>query len=955
MAQQQTRIYIAPDDHTDLMWTADEASYQQALTDMLDYYLGLTDSTMGNAPPFQSRFAADGSFWLWTYERNRSRAQFDQLISRIRDGHVSSPLNTLVSTYGAMPAEAVLRSLYYAGHIERRYGLRFPMALAMENQGLPYGLGSLFAGSGAKYSWRGICNCNTSTPNAATREHDIYWWVGPDGSRILMKWNSMLGNSQKLGGYAESFDPPQSVEDASAYIGTAKWPYNIIASFGRGWDFLETKTDAFVSTAMTKTNATRQVIDSNEEDFFRDFEMTYGASLPNVSASFGNDWDLCSASLAEVSASARRSIEKLRSAEAIETLVALRVPSFLSSRAAARDQFNIDTGKYWEHNWTANGNISKSDRAAWQRGIASEMSSYVDTLTSDGTAALGGLIGKSGTNPRFFAFNPLGSSRTDVADFPYAGSSPVHVMDVTAGTEVPSQLVTVGGTQKLRILASNVPAVGYKVFEIVPGAGSSFPAAATVTGNVFENDRYRVTVASSGAITSLIDKTRGNREFIQQVNGRFANDLGGGSGTLSVESAGPVSVTLLATAGTPLAHNSHITLFNGIDRVDIVDEITQNFTNLQTWGFGFNLDTPDLWHEEVGAVVKAKQLTENGQYSNVNARYDWLTMNHFADMVSETSPVGITLSNADLAFMQMGASTITNLDDVTPSINPLAGGQTDAPLGIPGQGGDSYFLQRFALHTHDALDVVADMRFSLEHQNPLVTGAVTGAGFSGSAAAYPANTYSLVTISDPNAILWAVKPAEEGIGAGIVTRLWNLSGSSVPFTLNLPNPIAAARQLTHIETDIAAASLAGGALSATLGPRQMQTFRLLSAAPPTPGLSFYTVTPCRLTDTRSDNTPLLSGETRTIPVTGHCGIPSTAVSIAANVTAVSPNALGNLNAYASGTLAPFTSTLNFKANTVRANNAVVELGADGGVNISASLAGSGSTSHVLLDVFGYFQ
>jgi alpha-mannosidase len=62
------RIYIAADDHTDYMWSADEETYRQALVEMIDYYLDLTDSTKGNPSEYQSRWNCDGSFWLWTYQ-----------------------------------------------------------------------------------------------------------------------------------------------------------------------------------------------------------------------------------------------------------------------------------------------------------------------------------------------------------------------------------------------------------------------------------------------------------------------------------------------------------------------------------------------------------------------------------------------------------------------------------------------------------------------------------------------------------------------------------------------------------------------------------------------------------------------------------------------------------------------------------------------------------------------
>src|SRR5207344_2846285 len=111
----------------------------------------------------RGRFNTDGSLWIWEYERNRSATQFNRLVGHLRDGSLTMPLNPAVLCYGAMPAEAVLRSMYYAGRLERRLGLRFPLAMAMENQTLPGGLASLWAGSGAQYSWRGVCGCASKT------------------------------------------------------------------------------------------------------------------------------------------------------------------------------------------------------------------------------------------------------------------------------------------------------------------------------------------------------------------------------------------------------------------------------------------------------------------------------------------------------------------------------------------------------------------------------------------------------------------------------------------------------------------------------------------------------------------------------------------------------------------------------------------------------------------------
>ncbi|MDD8027110.1 MAG: glycoside hydrolase, partial [Acidobacteriota bacterium] len=177
-AAAQTRtIYLANDDHTDFMWSSNAEDYKNAFLKMLDYYLDLADSTKDDASEFQSRFSADGSYWLWTYEANRTASEFERLVEKLKSGHITSPLTLLNLVYGAMPAEAVLRSMYYAGGLERRYSLKFKLALAQENQSLPYGVGALWAGAGALYSWRGICGCASRIPDAWDRPYDMYWWT----------------------------------------------------------------------------------------------------------------------------------------------------------------------------------------------------------------------------------------------------------------------------------------------------------------------------------------------------------------------------------------------------------------------------------------------------------------------------------------------------------------------------------------------------------------------------------------------------------------------------------------------------------------------------------------------------------------------------------------------------------------------------------------------------------
>jgi hypothetical protein len=121
--------------------------------------------------------------------------------------------------------------------------------------------------------------------------------------------------------------------------------------------------------------------------------------------------------------------------------------------------------------------------------------------------------------------------------------------------------------------------------------------------------------------------------------------------------------------------------------------------------------------------------------------------------------------------------------------------------------------------------------------------------------------------------------------------------------------------------------------------------------------AFFTVPPCRLLDTRAGaQGPLASAAPVAWGAYAACGIPSTAKALSVNVTIVAPTGAGFLTLFPGDGPLPPTSTINFRAGQVRANNAVVPLaaGGDGSLAAFASIAGNG-TVHVVLDVNGYFE
>ena len=125
-----------------------------------------------------------------------------------------------------------------------------------------------------------------------------------------------------------------------------------------------------------------------------------------------------------------------------------------------------------------------------------------------------------------------------------------------------------------------------------------------------------------------------------------------------------------------------------------------------------------------------------------------------------------------------------------------------------------------------------------------------------------------------------------------------------------------------------------------------------------PPAKYFTLTPCRVLDTRNSNgslggPALVGGATRTFAIANQCGIPADALSVSVNVTITGPTAQGNLTFYPAGTPPPLVSTINYRVGQTRANNAVLPLGA-GGDFVVLCIQASGSV-HFILDVNGYFQ
>jgi hypothetical protein len=91
-----------------------------------------------------------------------------------------------------------------------------------------------------------------------------------------------------------------------------------------------------------------------------------------------------------------------------------------------------------------------------------------------------------------------------------------------------------------------------------------------------------------------------------------------------------------------------------------------------------------------------------------------------------------------------------------------------------------------------------------------------------------------------------------------------------------------------------------------------------------------------------------AGSVTELKVTGRGGVPSGAVAVMLNVTAVTPSARGYMTVFPCGSPVPVASNLNFAGGDVVANAVLVKVGVGGKVCVY-----SHAESNLVVDVNGY--
>ncbi|MGH9367507.1 MAG: putative Ig domain-containing protein, partial [Thermoanaerobaculia bacterium] len=241
---------------------------------------------------------------------------------------------------------------------------------------------------------------------------------------------------------------------------------------------------------------------------------------------------------------------------------------------------------------------------------------------------------------------------------------------------------------------------------------------------------------------------------------------------------------------------------------------------------------------------------------------------------------------------------------------------------------------------------------SIPAATPAQSGTYTVTATFGSCDSEPATTVAVVGTSPvPTPVISAAATVCPGsaenvatasdAGAG-ATYVWSISNGTITSTdgrsVNFTAGDSGAVRLSVVVTTAAGCSGSGSAEI---------------AIEPCP-TSLYTITPCRLLDTRVFQAAFTAGETRTFGAAGLCDIPLGVKAIAMNVTVTGPSAPGDLRVFPGFGDPPLASVVHYRTGQTRASSVVLRTTPPYGW-FSILCDQASGTVDVILDISGYFQ
>jgi hypothetical protein len=509
-------VYLVQHTHTDIGYTRPQSTILPEHLQFIDYALECCDFTDSFPEDAKFRWTCETSWAVQEYLKRRPPEQVRRLKKRVLQGQIE--LTSMFLNYSEVIDEAQLAAQLQPVKLFIQRDL--PVKTAMQNDinGIGWCLVDYFKNIGIEYVIMGEHGHRALIP---FKIPTLFWWESPAAQRVMAYRADHYMTGNKLGIHTCNLDifEPALINYLSDLI-IKGYPFNQISLQYSGYVTDNSPPSIKVCELIKIWNRKYEwpkLRSATAVEFMNHMKSTHAHQLPVYRVGWPDWWTDGVGSAAQEVAMFRRTqamIPALKGLLAISVAMGDEIPKNTLDKLSNLQE---NVSFFAEHTYGAAESISDpksqnsliqwSQKASyiWQSAIT------INLLLEEAMGRLHTLIPNLNT-PTLTVFNTLNWDRSGMVN------SYIH-HDIVPRNQPPQIIDAQGksfqavplksredGTQ-WAFWVENIPALGYKVYQIRTGESPKKPIPYSRVEDILENNYYRLLVdTKTGAIKSLYDK-----------------------------------------------------------------------------------------------------------------------------------------------------------------------------------------------------------------------------------------------------------------------------------------------------------------------------------------------------------------------------------------------------------------------------------------------------------------
>lgn len=670
-AARKWNVYFMPHSHLDIGYTHRQNDVMALQWRNLERAIELAEKTKDYPSGAQYKWNTEATWAVIDYLRNnKGNTKYDKLIKAIRNGsiNVDAGLGSILT--GICKQEELMHIFDDAHEIESITGVPCNTAMMSDVPGQVWGFATALSQNGVRYYSPGpnyvpfygrIGNDRAAALHIKWGDYP-FWWQSQSGNDKVLVWQAGKGYSWFHGWLAGrlSVCGVEPIWEYLTQLEMEEFPYDMCyLRYTVHGD--NGPPDQLMPEVIKKWNeiyASPQFIITTSKSFFEEFESKYGEYLPVFAGDMTPTWEDGAASTSKETSMNRASASRLSQSQVLWSILR-------DKEEYPHNEF-LDAWKnvilFSEHTWGAAGS-GPEPNSKFTIDLWNGKKMYADSAEVQSKRlyeeALSTVNTKSDTTHEYIhVLNTNLWERTDVVKFSVMNNESDIQLINEEGDTVEVQKVS---NEEYLFIAKNVPPLSSKVYKVIK---NNIPLPQShrnmAFNNVIDNGTIRVVIDTvSGniiSLTGLLDDhnyVTGNGLNDYLYSARVAKDQQGieALDSLKITRNGPIAATIRTTAKAPGCYSltRDITLYNGLNRIDIVNTIDKqnilDFENVR-FVFPFNIDHPEIALD----LAMSEVHPEREQLAGVNKHY--YSINNGLSVADLEH--GVCLITNDAPFIELG-------------------------------------------------------------------------------------------------------------------------------------------------------------------------------------------------------------------------------------------------------------------------------------------------------------